>query len=374
VLYIKEKKVFAYGLPSLLLIFSINHVFDYTRQQAFKRDKAREAQVVVRVDDSTLGHTSIGIDESASASAGPSFLQFATLANWQYDPNTAPPCPSSVRQFNGRNVNCVGFMYPLTAGPMVKTFCLLRTTQTCCYGPRPQYNQYILVEAKDPVKFERLAPVMVSGRFLVDPQPDQGFIYRMDEATVQRIGDEAPQVNAAQAARKANVPLFSFSLLAGMKPSDSVPAPLATELLALEGKQVVVEGFIVKRLPGQVPSLLISQDFWDGASQGKRPTLYNAMFVYPQDPSQVPPLWQQHNVFTGVLKITRDSRLWQRDGIVSLHSARMGIDSKVRMVVNLGPLVPVSDEAMIFVLFLFYTIRWRRKGAAPITAERQGGK
>jgi hypothetical protein len=43
-------------------------------------------------------------------------------------------------------------------------------------------------------------------------------------------------------------------------------------------------------------------------------------------------------------------------------------------VVNMGPLVPVSDEAIIFVLFLFYTIRWRRKGAAPITAERQGGK
>jgi hypothetical protein len=372
--YIKAKKVFAYGLPSLLAIFSINHLHDYRRQQALKREKAREARVVVRVDDSTLGHTSIGIDESASVSAGPSPLHFATLADWKYDPNTASPCPPSIRPLNGREVNCVGFMYPLTAGPMVKSFCLLRSTQTCCYGPRPQYNQYILVESKEPVKFERLAPVMVSGRFWVDPQPDQGYIYRMDEASVQRIGDEAPEVNAVEAARKAHLPLFSFSLLAGIKPTDSAPAPLPAALLALDGKQVVVEGFCVKRLPGQVPGLLIGQNRWDGVSQSKRPSLYNAMFVYPKDAAQVPPLWQQHGVFTGVLKITRDSSLWQRDGIVSLHSARTGISGNVKMVLDPGPLLPISDEALIFVLFLFYTIRWKRKGAIPRPSGQQRDK
>ena len=40
------------------------------------------------------------------------------------------------------------------------------------------------VEMKEPVKFERFAPVTVNGRFFVDPQPKQGYIYRMEGESV----------------------------------------------------------------------------------------------------------------------------------------------------------------------------------------------
>jgi hypothetical protein len=373
--YLRKKSLFAFGLPGLLVLAAVNHGFDYSRQQAQKREKA-QPQVVVRMENSSLGHNSIGIDESsATGNAGPTLLHFITLADWKYDPKTALPCPAAIRQFSGHEVNCVGFMYPLTAGTMVKVFCLLRSTQTCCYGPRPQYNQYLLIECKEPVKFERLAPVMVQGRFQVDPQPDQGFIYRMEAATVQRIGEETPEVNAPAEARKAHLLLFSFSILAGLKHAASVPISLPIELLALEGKPVVVEGYCVRRFPGKLPGLMISRDWWDGVSQGKRPTLYNAMLVFPRDITQYPPLWQPHCVFTGVLQVTRDSRLWQREGIVSLHAAGIGIaGNPLRLVLNSGPWLPLADEVVLFSLFLLYTVRWKRKVSNPVPGEAEGKK
>ena len=70
-------------------------------------------------------------------------------------------------------------MYPLQQGDAIQYFCLLRTTQTCCYGPRPQFNQYVFVEMDKPTPFHRLDPVACVGKFRVEPTPDEGYIYRM---------------------------------------------------------------------------------------------------------------------------------------------------------------------------------------------------
>ena len=75
-------------------------------------------------------------------------------------------CPKAIQALSGHTVSCIGFMYPLEAGSKIKEFCLLRSTQTCCYGPRPQFNQYLLVECRKPVSFERFAPIIVQGSLL----------------------------------------------------------------------------------------------------------------------------------------------------------------------------------------------------------------
>src|SRR5437762_8336020 len=124
-------------------------------------------------------------------------------------------------------------MYPLEAGERVKSFCLLRSTQTCCYGPRPQYNQYLLVESSTPVSFVRLAPVLVHGKFFVDPNPNDGYIYRMEADSVRPAEPETPDVDPVMAAQRAHLPLFDYAPLAGAR------TKLPPSLTDLDGKTVV---------------------------------------------------------------------------------------------------------------------------------------
>ena len=125
------------------------------------------------------GHYTIGINERALQKDSVT-LFFSTLKKWRYKPERPTPAPPEVMENDNRHVRVTGFIYPLEAGSQISTFCLLRSTQTCCYGPKPQYNQYVLVEMDHPVPFERLRPVEVEGTFHVEPRPEEGYIYRMD--------------------------------------------------------------------------------------------------------------------------------------------------------------------------------------------------
>jgi hypothetical protein len=133
---------------------------------------------LVQDEGFVAGHQNIGINERTLDESDITLL-FSTLKKWRYETEQPSAPPDAVQAYHGRYVRIVGFMYPLESGRKISTFCLLRSTQTCCYGPRPQYNQYVLVEMDQPVRFERLRPVMVEGDFFVEPRPDEGYIYRM---------------------------------------------------------------------------------------------------------------------------------------------------------------------------------------------------
>lgn len=150
---------------------------------------AQEPQVVIKEEKGPTGHSTIGIDERFTGEdTGKEIrLAFSTLMTWDYDASTNPPPPKKIKSMDGRNINLVGFMYPLQQGTSIQYFCLLRTTQTCCYGPRPQYNQYVFVEMKAPTAFHRLDPVSCTGKLSVEPTPDEGFIYRMDGETCEVV-------------------------------------------------------------------------------------------------------------------------------------------------------------------------------------------
>ena len=113
----------------------------------------------------------------------PADVKDTAFMTWDYDVSTNPQPPEDIKKANGRKIKLIGFMYPLQQGKSIQYFCLLRTTQTCCYGPRPQYNQYVFVEMKTPTSFHRLDPVSCTGKLRVEPTPDEGFIYRMEGET-----------------------------------------------------------------------------------------------------------------------------------------------------------------------------------------------
>jgi hypothetical protein len=157
-------------------------------EEGNKNDPKGKVRVIE--EEGPEGHQTIGIDEaSVSRKQGTKEMQltFQTLMEWNYDEVKNPIPPSKVKNLNDREVRLIGFMYPLQEGKAIKYFCLLRTTQTCCYGPRPQYNQYVFVEMKDPTTFHRLAPVSCVGKFKVDPTPEEGFIFRLEGKVCESI-------------------------------------------------------------------------------------------------------------------------------------------------------------------------------------------
>ncbi|HBF35292.1 TPA: hypothetical protein DDW35_12095, partial [Candidatus Sumerlaeota bacterium] len=337
-----------------------------------KRGK-EESQVVVRAaEGSSAAHNTIVIDETSGAKdRDETFLRFSLLEGWRFDAQTKTPCPAEIQALSGKDASCIGFMYPLEGGTKLKTFCLLRSTQTCCYGPRPQYNQYVFVEMPEAVKFERLTPVLVRGKFIVDAQPDQGFIYRMEGVEARALGQDAPDIDPTQAAGKAGLAQFDFKALADFEKNKS--AGISDALTSLDGKQMVVSGFVTNRTKDAPLNLLVSAEAWDGV-KGTPPNFFNSVMAFPKDANQIPPIWKQKGVFTGTLKIERDKAQWKKNGIVSLRDAVAGVPGQggeVKLVQDQGPGLTLVEEFLIAVFFCMATLGPRRAKPERLDSDEQ---
>jgi len=349
-----------FGGVALVVVITANHLGPCLQRQRLQ--DAGGPVVAVRAEGGMLaGHNTIGIDEGSDGTGG--FLRFATLAEWDFDPKAPSPCPPAVASWSGREAACVGFMYPLEPGTQLRTFCLLRTTQTCCYGPRPQYNQYLLVEMRAPVTFERLRPVLVRGRFFADPQPDQGFIYRLEGTSCTPAGADEPDADPATSARAAGLPLFDFAWLAAAEAAGGKAIP--PDLAAVEGKHVVVAGYVLDRHEGPPARVLLGRDWWDGVSQGVRPTLSTALPVSARDASQLPALWKKRGLMTGVLQVERDPQRWPEHGIAGLQDAVLGVPGKAeaRLGWYCGPFLAPWHEGLLLAGFAALVLRSRRRAA-----------
>jgi hypothetical protein len=331
-----------------LLLFAANHTEYYFRSERLK--KRDPADIAVRVESQAIsGHATIGIEESGK-DKNAAFLRFAALSEWSCDPKSPSKCPPQIQKLSGKNFSCLGFMYPLEPGSVIKNFCLMRSTQTCCYGPRPQYNQYIFTEMREPVKFERLAPVLVTGRFVVDPQPSQGFIYRMEAVSAAPAEGDTADVSPEEEAAKSGLPLFDFSPLRAAfdNPSAGLPAALA----ALDGKEALAAGYFFERTLSPAPQLLAARDYWDGVSKGTPPDPGNAVLALLKDASQMPPVWKDKGVLRGVLHVEKDPKLWSKNGIVSLRDA-VWTGKKRGLSVLSGPVLSLWEEAALLGVFLW---------------------
>jgi hypothetical protein len=176
------------------LVLAVAYLGEGTRRASSAQDTAviavsdKSKGVVVREEKGPAGHSTIGIDENSIERARKELqLTFSTLINWDYEIESNTPPPDDIKTLSGRKVRLTGFMYPLQEGKSIQYFCLLRTTQTCCYGPRPQYNQYVFVEMEKPTTFYRIDAVTCVGKFYVEPSPDEGFIYRMEGKTCESV-------------------------------------------------------------------------------------------------------------------------------------------------------------------------------------------
>lgn len=331
---------------AMVAVFAFNHVEHHLRAERIGR-LARERDVpVIQVVNSAAGHSSIQIDEQTRRIG---FLYFNTLESWAYSKDSPTPPPQSVVDASGRKVKLTGFMYPLQEAASLTIFCLLRSTQTCCYGPRPQFNQYVFVEMAQPVKFERLAPVVVEGRFVIDPKPDDGYIYRMEGESVRPAVPNDQPPNAADFARQNNLPILDLAPLEAAKAAADKDAEIARLASALDGKQMVIQGFLVGKTDGAPPKVLVGKYAWDGKAKGTPPDLYNAVLVSPKGAGDVPPVWWQEAVFKGTVHVTQEPNQRAKSGIVSLQDAVLAVapGSDQDFLVDAGPLLAPPFEGML---------------------------
>ena len=288
---------------AMLAMFAANHLEHHFRARRIRRQAQERDVPVLQVVTSESGHDSLQIGEQARRSG---YLYFNTLESWAYSRESPTPCPQSVMAANGSKVKLTGFMFPLQDADNLTIFALLRSTQTCCYGPRPQYNQYVFVEMAQPVKFERLAPVVVEGRFFVDPKPDQGYIYRMEGESVRHAFPDDQPANAADFARRNNLPVFDFERLAAAKTAADREAEITRLTADFDGKQMVLQGFVLGRTGDLQTKIMVGGYAWDGKGKGTPPSIYNAVLVSPRSAADLPPLWWQEAVFKGTVRVTKE--------------------------------------------------------------------
>ena len=331
---------------ALAAMFVANHVEYHFRARRIAQRAGQDNVPVVQLNAGATGHSSIQIDESSSANRD--FLHFATLESWAFSKDKPTPCPQSVMQVDGKEVKMMGFMFPLQQADNLKVFLLLRSTQTCCYGPRPQYNQYALVEMPEAVKFERLAPVVVEGKFVVDPKPADGYIYRLEGKSVRSAGNSDSPPSAEEFAKQNSLPIFDFVPLEAAKTSDDKEAQIAKLSSAVDGKEMVVRGYLVGRTKDAPPKIMLGEYAWDGKAVGTPPGLYNTVMVSPKDDRQVPPLWWQEAVFKGTVRMTADASQRPQNGIVRIENASLATGTAgAGPIVDIGPYLPLSYELLI---------------------------
>lgn len=283
---------------------------------------AGEAPVkIVPIPDFT-GHTSIGIVADPE-DKGKAAFSFALLKTWEFSPQppVLPP-PPSIQEWNGKTVELTGFMFPLQDGDAVTAFLLMSSTQTCCFGPRPSFNQFLLAETAQPVPFVRFKPVTVKGTFFIEPRPDDGYIYRIEARDVVPIPDP---VISRPLASSLTVPLLPWPDLtqlanqAGEKSLDQIAPPASWSERV--GQQVLCRGNLVgPETDRQQGVLTIGAFAWDGCCTGAPPDPFNSLKVIVASGSTIPAPWEKSGEVKGLLTLNPPSRR-TTDGFFTLSEA-----------------------------------------------------
>src|ERR1051326_794284 len=71
-------------------------------------------------------------------------LTFDTLKSWTYIEGKTP-IPNFIKKLDGRDVEMVGFMMPLTEVKDITEFLLVPSLWGCCYGQPPAVNHIVVV-------------------------------------------------------------------------------------------------------------------------------------------------------------------------------------------------------------------------------------
>jgi hypothetical protein len=168
------------------------------------------------------------------------------------------------------------------------------------------------------------------------------------ESVRPAVPDDQP-ASASEVARRNNLPVFDFAPLEAAKTAADKEAEIARLAADLDGKEMVLQGFIVGKIGEAQAKTMIGRYAWDGKAKGTPPGLYNTVLVSPRSAGDTPPVWWQEAVFTGTIRVTKEPSERARSGIVSLQDAVLAVApaSDRDLLVDAGLLLPLPYEFLI---------------------------
>ncbi len=305
--------------PTRELVASDHQSIHQPEKMAGSEFKAEEWRPQVRETVGPEGHQSIQLVYGHSSDEA----SFEILQTWDYSTERDIIVPFEVKTLHEKTISIAGFMFPLTEGEKIKAFLLMATTQTCCYGPKPQFNQFILIECAEEVTFERIRPVKVTGKFFIDPQPQDGYIFRMDAESV--IPAAAPKLIVyADPGDSAPMPWPALGKLRPASIADIASVKIPNELIALDRKKVTVGGHYLGQFDvAENVAFMIGHHFWDRCCQGTPPDIFNAVMVFTASSGVDLFYYRGMASFSGILEVNTDRDTWMQDGIVTLKNAQL---------------------------------------------------
>ncbi|NLI78098.1 MAG: DUF3299 domain-containing protein [Candidatus Riflebacteria bacterium] len=303
--------------------------------------------------EDTTGHFSIGVREGGIAGEE-DLLLFSQLKQWDFqaDRPDRPP-PSGITARHGRSAQLTGFMFPLQEGDLIKAFMLMATTQTCCYGPRPQFNQYVLVEIPQPTPFVRFRPVTARGTFFVEPSPQDGYIYRMEAQEVLPAPEMPIPLGPTSLGSEAlALDLWDdfASLLHGLAGKGIEEMALPASWSGFLGKVGRLKGNLVgpegQRENGD---LVLGRFAWDGCCTGIPPDPFNSIQVRLASGAPIPASWHKSGELVGVVEEVpapdRRTKGFLRVRDATFTSLRDAYDDPLRSEVASVPLILQFSKA-----------------------------
>ena len=119
--------------------------------------------------------------------AGYNRLTFEVLKSWTYVEGRSE-FPGFIKALNGKPVEMLGYMMPLTEIKGIKEFLLVPSLWGCCYGQPPAVNHIVAVKmpAGQTAKFYS-GPIRIDGQFAVGETKQDGYVVSLYVLTPDKI-------------------------------------------------------------------------------------------------------------------------------------------------------------------------------------------
>jgi len=115
------------------------------------------------------------------------FLRFSKIDSWIYE-DGFKGMPKSVKELDGKQFVMAGFMLPIDEVENIKSFYLVESLWSCCFGTPPDVNGLVRVEvkAKDGIAYH-YDPILVVGKFRLKKTMDDDYCVSIYTLEADRV-------------------------------------------------------------------------------------------------------------------------------------------------------------------------------------------
>jgi uncharacterized protein len=114
-------------------------------------------------------------------------LTFDTLKSWTYIEGKTP-IPDFIKKLDGKDIEMIGFMMPLSEVKNITQFLLVPSLWGCCYGQPPAVNHIVVVRMPPGQTTKFFNDVIrIRGKFSVGETKQDGYLVSLYVLTVDHI-------------------------------------------------------------------------------------------------------------------------------------------------------------------------------------------